>query len=200
MPPHPAWEEPPPGGSDERWRLILSEPARRLVVVFFVLGALTYVFEFMSPVFSGATGAANAAVADNQTASAYATLEQQARSFNTQLTRCHSLGDPAALSQCFETNDARFASQVQVYSNAVSSIDYPSNVSADVAQVQSAVNQASATLTRLSRAGSDLSSYLSAAASSAIVSELNAVTTTTDQLESALGSQATTTALPVHRP
>ena len=112
--------------------------------------------------------------------SAYATLEQQARTFDAQLTNCRSSGTSAALTQCFESNDAHFATELQSYSNTVSSIDYPSDVSADVAQVQTAVGQASATLTRLSQVGSDLTSYLSAAASSNIASELNNVTTTTE--------------------
>jgi Domain of unknown function (DUF4389) len=200
MPPPPQWDASPSAGPDDRWRLILSEPAKRLVVVFFVLGGLAYVVEFMFPALSGANGAANAAAADNRTASAYATLEQQARTFDAQLTNCRSLRSSAALLQCFESNDAHLASDLQSYSNAVSSIDYPSDVSADVAQVQTAVGQASATLTRLSQVGSDVNSYLSAADSSNIVSELGNVTTATSQLESALGSQAITTAFPATQP
>lgn len=200
MPPPPQWVASPSGGPDERWRLILSEPAKRLVVVFFVLGGLAYVFEFMFPALSGANAAANAAAADNQTASAYATLEAQARTFDAQLTNCRSSGNSAALAQCFESNDARLASELQSYSNTVSSIDYPSDVAADVTQVQAAVGQASATLTRLSQVGSDLTSYLSAAASSNLAFELNNVTTTTTRLEAALGSAATTTAFPTTQP
>ena len=195
MPPAPQWAASSSGGSENRWRLILSEPAKRLVVVFFVLGGLAYVFELIFPALSGAH-AANAVAADNQTAAAYATLEQQARTFDAQLTNCRSLGNSASLTQCLESNDARLASEFQSYSNTVSSIDYPSDVSGDVAQVQSAVGQVSATLTHLSQAGSDISSYLSAAASSNITSEINRVATTTTQLESALGSEATTTAFP----
>ena len=169
-------------------------------MVFFVLGALAYLLEFVFPIVSGSKAAANASVADNQTAAAYATLQQQARTFNSQLTNCRTLGDPAALAQCFESNDAHFASELQGYSSAMSSIAYPSDVSADVARVQAAVGQASATLDHLSQVGSDLTSYLSAAASSNIVSELNDVTTMTGQLESALGSEAATEAAPAGRP
>ncbi len=200
MPPAPQWGASRSGGPDERWRLILSEPAKRLVVVFFVLGGLAYVFEFMFPALSGAHAAANAVAADNQTTAAYAILGQQARTFDAQLTNCRSSGNSAALTQCLESNDAHLASELQSYSNTVSSIDYPSDVSGDVAQVQSAVGQASATLTHLSQVGFDISSYLSAAASSNIASELNRVATTTNQLESALGSEATTTASPATQP
>ncbi len=124
----------------------------------------------------------------------------QARTFDAQLTNCRSSGNSAALAQCFESNDARLATELQSYSNTVSSIDYPSDVAADVTQVQAAVGQASATLTRLSQVGSDLTSYLSAAASSNLAFELNNVTTTTTRLEAALGSAATTTAFPATQP
>lgn len=165
-----------------------------------MLGGLAYFFEFMFPALSGANSAASAVAAANRTAAAYATLEQQARAFGAQSTVCRSLGASAALTQCLESNDARLATELQEYSNTVSSIDYPNDVSADVAQVQSAVGRASATLTHLSHLGSDLSSYLSAAASSNVASELNGVTTATSQLESALSSSATTTAFRATQP
>ncbi len=190
----PEWGATPTVASERSWRLILSDRAKRLVVVLFVLGGLLYILEFMLPAVLGIT-VANATVAETETASAYAALQQQAQSFDAQATTCRTLGDPAALAQCFESNDAHFASELQSYSNTLSAIHYPSNVSGDLAAVQSAVGQSSSTLTHLSQVGSDLSSYVTAVSSSNIVSELNQVTTSTNQLESALRTQFTASAL-----
>ncbi len=190
-PPATPWSSTSSPGSERSWRLILSESAKRLVVVFFVLGGLLYAL-WLVPTFLGVTAAANAAVAENQTASAYATLRQQAQSFDSQATTCRTFGDPTAITQCFESNDSRFASDLQAYSDTLSSIDYPRDVSTEVSALQNAVGQSSATLTRLSRVGSNLSVYVAAVGSSNVVSELNQVTATTQQLESALSTSVTT--------
>jgi hypothetical protein len=164
------------------------------VVVFFVLGGLAYALNFAVRPFVTVTVAPSAAGAESQTSSAYAVLRQQAQAFDTQVSACRTLSDPSALAQCYESNDARFASGLQTYSGTIASIDYPAGVAGNVSAVQSAVGQASSTLTRLSQQGSDLTKYVAAVGSSNVVSELNDVTTTTNQLESALVAQATPTA------
>jgi hypothetical protein len=171
-----------------------------LVVVFFVLGGLLYALNFALPAFVKVTLSGNAAQAQSQTASAYQLLRLQAQAFDRQVAACHSLGSTAALAQCFETNDARFASELQGYASTVSSINYPSDVSTEVSALESATARASATLTRLSQTGPDLTAYVAAVGGSNIVAQLYTVTTTTNELESALGTQVTEAAIPSPSP
>ncbi len=174
-------------GPDRQWRLELSSKARTLVVVFFVLGVLGYFVDaaIAIPTFLGVQRASQAVTAQNQTAEAFSTLEQQAQSFSSQGTSCGQMAQSTAAA-CFEANDARFATGLTEYSQALTSIDYPTSVVSQVAAARSAADQASQTLVHLSQLGPDLSTYQSAAGNSNFQAEADQIDATTRQLSSAL--------------
>jgi hypothetical protein len=178
----------PPYG---QWRLVLSSKARKLVVAFFVLGVFGYVVyaAVAIPVFLGVQRSNQTVVAQDQTATAYATLEQQAQSFNSEGTSCGRTS-PATAASCFEANDARFASGLDAYAQSLASIAYPTSVAPQAAAARSAAVQASATLVRLSQTGPDFSTYQSAAGNSDFQAEADQIDTTTRQLGSALSAAA----------
>ncbi len=172
---------------DERWRLLLTPGARRLVVVFFVLGALAYVSYFVAiPTFLGVTSART--LAEDQTNSAVATLGDRFQQFDVQGQACQQNSNPASVAQCFESNDAGLAADLRQFTSTISGIDYPGDVSGDVTAAENAASQASATLTRLSATGPDLTGYLAAVQSSGVVAQIEQVGTAADQLRSALAT------------
>jgi hypothetical protein len=91
---------------------------------------------------------------------------------------------------CFEANDARFAAGLTAYSQALSSIAYPTSVASQVTAARSATDQASGTLLHLSQLGPDLATYQLAAGNSNFQAEADQIDTTTRQLSSALAALA----------
>jgi hypothetical protein len=172
---------------------VLSSRARTLVVILFVLGGLGYVgASVAAPVFVHVQPIDRAVVAQDQTAAAFTTLEQQAQAFSTAGAHCASLGSGDAAS-CFEANDARFASQLDGYAGALSAIDFPDSVGPQVTAARSAADQAAQTLVHLSQLGPDLTTYEMAAANSNFQAEATQIDATTRQLSQALTALATPT-------
>ena len=81
------WES---SGGDQPWSLFLSSGARRLVVVFFVLGAVAWIsYQIALPAFfRGDLTRIEASIAQQETTTAYNTLESQAQAFGASSARC----------------------------------------------------------------------------------------------------------------
>lgn len=160
------------------------------MVVLFVIGALvwlSYQIAFPALIRNSLTGF-EASVAQQQTISAYDTLGEQAESFGKASASCRATIDSSSAALCLESNDARFASDIGGYADTLSTIVYPASVSANVAAVKAAAEQAANTLDSLSRVGPDLSSYEAAVQSSNIESEIDQIDSTTSALNGALNN------------
>jgi Domain of unknown function (DUF4389) len=185
-PPYPA-----PAGADQlvdRWRLVLSAGARRLIVAFFVVGGLgfvAYIGAVVAVTSNRVTTANQANTAQHALVTAYKQLGVQSQSFVAATKACASSSGVAA-SQCLTSADALFVSDLQGYEHTVGSINFPSQVTTQVAAVTSATSAASAELQQLSQLGSDPQAYVSAARNSNLQVLFDHIDSTSRTLNSAL--------------
>jgi len=174
-----------------RWSLALSSGARKLVVVFFVLGALAYV---AIPVTVFALGGSitqrvQAVTAQNQTVDAYNTLTTSAKTLQTETAKCsqQATGGTSPVA-CLEASDAEFSTALATYAQSLLLIDFPASVSSEANAAISAAMKASAAMKSLSTVGSSATAYQSAATSHVLQSTLAQVDSTFSQLNSSLMS------------
>jgi hypothetical protein len=174
--------------SSDRWRLVLSPAARRLVVTYFIVGALglvAYVGVLVAVTSHGASTTTQAISAQNELITAYNLVGQQSQSFAATTRGCASSQGTAA-SECLAAADGQLASDLQAYQHAVSSIDFPTQVIPQVAAVTAASAAASGKLEQLSQLGSNPQTYSAAANSSDLATAFDRVDSATRTLNSAL--------------
>jgi Domain of unknown function (DUF4389) len=174
--------------SSGRWRLVLSPGARKLVVTYFIVGALglvAYIGVLVAVTSHGVSTTNQAITAQNELITAYNLVGQQSQSFASSSKACAS-SQGAAASECLAAADGQLASDLQAYQHTVSTIDFPSRVAPEVAAVTAATATASGKLEHLSQLGSDPQTYSAAANSSDLVTAFDAVDSTTRTLNSAL--------------
>lgn len=177
------------GSVAPEWQLHLSAGARKLVVVFIVLGAIWYV-SYYSLINTGAlkfnASLTHGLGAEVAASSAYSTLGQQAQAFDHNTVGCQKDSDPVS---CVEQQDAQFGNDLQTYGNTIAGIDYPSGVTSQVDAAQRAATDASHLLIYLSQSGTDPNTYQERVQSSDIQAKLSAVDSTYRDLQSALAGQ-----------
>jgi hypothetical protein len=174
--------------SSDRWRLVLSPGARKLVVTYFIVGALglvAYVGILVAVSSNGVSTTNQAITAQNELITAYNLVGQQSQGFASTTKGCASSQGSAA-SQCLAAADGRLASDLQAYQHTVSTIGFPSQVAPQVAAVTAAAAAAGARLQQLSQLGADPQAYTAAANSSSLVTVFDQVDSTTRTLNSAL--------------
>ena len=174
--------------SSDRWRLVLTSGARKLVVTYFIVGALGLVayVGILAAVSSHGVSTANQAInAQNELITAYNQVGQQSQAFASATKACASSQGSAA-SQCLAAADGQLASDLEAYQHSVSAIDFPSQVAPQVAAVTAATATASGKLQQLSQLGADPQAYAAAANSSNLVTVFDQVDSTTRTLNSAL--------------
>ena len=186
-----AWTIPAVDGSasGRRWSLVLSAGARKLVIAFFVIGVVGGIGYGvgLAALLSRAASTNQAVTAQNQTIDAYNVLTVNAQSFAKATSACATLTTgEAAIVECFESTDAKFATALNTYANELSTINFPASVSSEAAAAHSAATAASATMTSLSTAGPGLASYQAAVTSANLQSVLGQIDSTTRQLNTAL--------------
>ena len=172
----------------DRWRLVLSPGARRLVVTYFIVGVLgvaAYVGILAAVTSSGVSTTNQAITAQNELIAAYNLVGQQSQVFASTTKACAS-SQGTTVSQCLATADGQLASELQAYQHTVSTIDFPSQVAPQVAAVSAAATSAGAKLEQLSQLGSDPQAYSAAANNSGLVTVFDQVDSTTRTLNSAL--------------
>ena len=191
--PPPVYPPPPPpaiGGvpADRTWNLVLSSGARKLVVVFFILGALGIIAYTTFFIARDKVATSNQAItAQNQVVSDYSTAVVAVQSFSTTAKGCNQLsGSPTAQVACLETNDAKLAKAFDHFASALSVIDYPSSVSTEASAAQAAASQAGSTMHQLADAGATASAYNVVVNSSNTQSVFTQVDTTFRRLNSVL--------------
>lgn len=175
-----------------RWPLILSPGARKLVVAFFVIGAAGFALYLVAiPTFLGVTRTTQQADdAGQQAVQAYNGLRQSVAAFSLQSARCRADQDPTATTTCLESNDAMFATALDLYATNLGTIGAPTSVGPEVLAAQAAARQAGGTLRQLSQAGPDPSAYLAAVEQSSIQAQLQDVDTTYNETIAALSRLA----------
>lgn len=140
---------PPPPGDPSGWRLLLTPAAKRLVVVFIVLGALGYGGQTVvqQSVFgSKISNTLSAAAASRTLQAANTKLNSQIGQFQTATQACN--GKLA----CLERADAKAAGYFTGFGNTVRSMRVPSNAAADANKVYSDSVKVASDFTQLSRA------------------------------------------------
>ena len=190
VPPYPATSSAPEVGQgpSDRWRLVLSSGARKLVVTYFIVGALglvAYVATFAVLTSHGVSTTSQAITAQNELVTAYNLIGQQSQTFASTTKACAS-SQGTSVTPCLASADAQLATELQTYQHTVSGIDFPSQVAPQVAAVVAAAGTASDKLRQLSQLGADPQAYSSAANSSDLVTAFNRVDSTTRTLNSAL--------------
>jgi hypothetical protein len=181
----PGWAAPGPAGG---WRLILSPAARKLVVTYFIVGALGFAayIGVAAAVSSGRISTTDQAItAQNELITAYNLLGRQSQSFGTTTRACPSAATSAG-SQCLAGADAQLATDLQAYQHAVSTIDFPAGVAGPTAAVVSSSAAAAAILVHLSQLGADPQTYIPAVNSAGLEAAFQRVDSTTRSLNSAL--------------
>ncbi len=188
-PPAPGWD---PGRiAPERpdgWRLILSPAARKLVVTYFIVGALGFAayIGVAAAVSSGRISTTNQAItAQNELITAYNLLGRQSQAFGTTTRACPTAAT-AAGSQCLAGADAELATDLHAYQHTVSTIDFPSGVASERVAVVSSSAAAAATLEHLSTLGADPQTYIAAVNSAGLRPAFQLVDSTTRSLNAAL--------------
>ncbi len=188
-PPTPGWD---PGwiapGRPDGWRLILSPAARKLVVTYFIVGALGFAayIGVAAAVSSGRISTTNQAItAQNELITAYNLLGRQSQAFGTTTRACPTAAT-AAGSQCLAGADAQLATDLHAYQHTVSTIDFPSGVASERAAVVSSSAAAAATLEHLSTLGADPQTYIAAVNSAGLRPAFQLVDSTTRSLNAAL--------------
>ena len=183
--PAPAMAPPRPAAG---WRLVLSPGARKLIVTYFIVGALGLVASigiFVALTAGTVSTTSQAITSQNQLITAYNLLGQQSQAFGTSTRAC-----PAAVTsagtQCLASADAQLAADLQTYQHTVSTTDFPSRVDSQVAAVTTSAGAAAATLERLAQLGSDPQTYISAVNSAGLAAAFQLVDSTTRSLNSAL--------------
>jgi len=206
LPPVVVPPSPPPGGilapvpaypgagpdltppSPNRWRLVLSAGARKLVVTYFIVGALgfvAYVGVLVAITSGTVTVTSQAITSQNQLITAYNLLGRQSQAFGTAGRACSS-SSGAAGTECLAAADSQLATDLLTYQNTVSTIDFPFSVASQVSAVASAAGAASTKLEQLAQLGSDPQAYASAANSAGLDTAVQQVDSTTRSLNSAL--------------
>jgi Domain of unknown function (DUF4389) len=189
----PPYPPPAPGFSsvpaDQTWNLVLSSGARKLVVVFFILGAVGIIgyTTFFIALSNRATTSDQAITAQNQVVSGYNAALVAVQSFSTAAKTCNQSSSAAtAQVACLEANDAKLATAFDNYASALSVIDFPSSASSAASAAQSAASQAGSTMHQLAGAGADPQAYQAAVTSSNVQSVFTQVDTTFKRLNSVL--------------
>lgn len=159
---------PPPTADDPAgWRLILTPAAKRLVIVFIVLGVLGYVGQAVvqsTAVGSFGSKADNAAKAT----AANRTLEAAGDKLNSQLGQFQSANDACGSNlSCVEAADAKAADYFSEFGNAARAATMPSDATATVGKVYSDCIKIASDYTQLSHAA-DASQYESLAKGSSL--------------------------------
>jgi hypothetical protein len=174
----------PPAG----WRLVLSSGARKLVVTYFIIGALgfaAYIGIFVALTSTTVSTTSQDITSQNQLIIAYNLLGRQSQAFGTSTRACPSAATSAG-TQCLAAADAQLATDLTAYEHTVTTIDFPSRVDAQVAAVTSSADVAAATLHHLAQLGSDPQTYITAVNSAGLGAIFQRVDSTTRSLNSAL--------------
>ena len=170
------------------WRLVLSPAARKLVVTYFIVGALglvAYVGILVALTSGTVSTTSQAITAQNDLINAYNTLGRQSQTFGTTTAACPS-AQTSAGTECLAGADAQLAADLQTYQHVVSTTDFPSEVASEVAAVISASGAASAKLEQLAQLGTNPQAYVSAINSAGLQAAFQKVDSTTRSLNSAL--------------
>ncbi len=171
------------------WSLLLSSGARKLVVVFFVLGVVGYVAVPVSVAVLGSSisSHAQAITAQNQAADAYNTLTTAGTTLQTETAQCdQSTSSGTSPLSCLETADAKFAAALDSYAQSLAAIDFPTAVSSQASAAIASATKASGVMKNLSTIGTSAASYNAAATSPLLRSSLTEVDSTFNALNTAL--------------
>jgi hypothetical protein len=175
--------------AERTWSLVLSSGARKLVVVFFVLGALGAIAyaAFIIALSNKAADSNQAIGAQNRAVTAYNTAVVAVQSFSAAAKECNQSSSNASTQvACLEANDAKLATVFANYASALSVIDFPSSATSEAQAAQSAASQAGSTMSQLAGAGSDPSAYQAAVSHSDVQAVFDQVDTTFRRLNSLL--------------
>jgi Domain of unknown function (DUF4389) len=188
--PAPPWPGPAAVAArpESSWHLVLSSGARKMVVAFFVVGALGIAgYVALLAAIGGNAGVTSvqAVVAQNQAVTAYNTLNGQASSFEAAGKACTGQ-DATVETQCLASNDAAFASDLQAYVSTLRGIDFPSQAGPQASVAEAAATSAASVLTNLSTLGSDPQAYASTVNSLNVQALFNTIETTFSRLNTAL--------------
>ena len=170
------------------WRLVLSPGARKLVVTYFIVGALglvAYIGILVAITSSSVSTTSQAIAAQNDLITAYNQLGRESQAFSTSAKMCPS-PQTSAGTQCLAAADAQLAAELHTYQNTVATIDFPAQVAPQVSAVTSAAGAAAGKLEQLAQLGSDPQAYATAATSAGLATAFQQVDTTTRSLNSAL--------------
>jgi hypothetical protein len=173
----------PPAG----WQLILTSGAKRLVVLFIVLGAIFYVGEIIAQQASGASNfsfnSPSPAAANTAVTNAYNTLNTQVSAFQTATNSCN--GNIS----CLSSADQKAAQDFQQFGNTVQGTAMPSDAQADASTVVLDSSAVSSDLSQLSTATS-AQQYESLVSSTGLESDSTKFDTDVSTLKSHLTADA----------
>jgi Domain of unknown function (DUF4389) len=176
---------PPPAADDPiGWRLFLTPAAKRLVILFIVLGVLSYFGQVVAQGsvfgsgFSGIDNAATAANANRSMQTASDKLDSGVSKFEAASKSCGSnLG-------CLQSADAEVAGTFRDFANAVQTTPMPSNATAPANTLYSGTLKLASDYTQLSHATS--ASQYEALATGNLQRDSSQFQTDADALQSAL--------------
>jgi len=169
------------------WALRLTKGARRLVVVFFVLGAVGQL-GYVVGLWAIARSSPNAQVVQvqNEAVTAYNTLGTQAKALDASATGCDAKSGTSAKLRCLKAVDAGLAGDISSYAHKLADIAYPPGVSTQSHAALKAARQAAEVMARLSQSGNTLSGYISALETSGFEAKLSNLDRTFNALNQAL--------------
>jgi hypothetical protein len=177
----------PPAADAQPWSLRLTSGARRLVVVFIVLGALFY--GGLAAIVVAASASQQSAIeAQNQMVTAYNKLGTQAGNFASAADNCRHQLTPTGALDCQKRADAAFQQQVETYAESLDGIDFPSAVSGQAQAARNAANEAVHVLNQLQSA-SNSQEYLRLVTTLGLTAKLGAIDSTARALNTALLQQ-----------
>jgi hypothetical protein len=149
----PVYGEPPAANwpTDPRaWLLVLSRAAKRLVVLFIVLGVIALVGITVGSSIA-ASQSASTANAANTVSAAHVQLSRQLNGLSTKLTACRSQSDVLA---CVTKLDRQAAQDFGAFASTVRSTPVPSSAAPAAAQLATAADQVQSAFQQLGAATS----------------------------------------------
>jgi hypothetical protein len=163
----------PGPGTWTRWPLVLTRAARRMVVVFLVVGAVTYggYLFVLRPALH--LPSIQAVIAANQTESAYRIVVAAGQTFDTSLSTCPTDDDSAEL-QCLQQANFTWSAALGAYSNRLSLIDFPASSQTEAEAAEAAADRASNAVFDLATS-QDLPSFEETARSKVFRSDVDGV-------------------------
>ena len=132
-----------------RGTLVLSRAAKRLLVLFIVLGASYWVAGGVVAIIAGNTTTSAEALAALTTA--HDALDSQTRHYQEQVNACRSAADTLS---CVQSADRQLADAVEAFASQVAAIDFPTEAEDKAAEVERIAHDLSAALHKLAAASS----------------------------------------------